>query len=98
MTTKYTCLTGEKVSILHRFALKIEVGSRFVEVGFEQALEPGVERLIHEESIKTWKTPEGDVPVAASERKYIIARVQEYCEAKGLRYRVVSTGDEHDHS
>jgi hypothetical protein len=55
MTTKHTFSGGENVSLLHRFALELEIGERFVEVGFEQAFEHGVERLIHEGSIQVWK-------------------------------------------
>jgi hypothetical protein len=91
MTTKHTFPGGEKVSLLHRFALKLEVGGRFVEVGFEQAFEPGVERLIHEDSIRVWKTPQGDVPVTAAERAVILARVIEYCKLKELTYRVIGS-------
>lgn len=96
MTTKHTFLNGDKVSLLHRFALKLEAGERFVEIGFEQAFEPGVERLIHEGSIQVWKTPQGDVPVSSAERSVILERVIEYCKIKELTYRVVraSSGPE----
>lgn len=92
MTTKHAFPGGEKASLLHRFALKLEVGERFVEIGFEQAFEPGVERLIHEGSIRVWKTPQGDVPVSAAERSAILERVIEYCKIKELTYRVVNAG------
>lgn len=93
MTTKHTFASGEKVSLLHRFALKLEIGERFVEVGFEQAFEPGVERLIHEGSIQVWKTLQGDVPVTAAERSAILERVIQYCKIKELTYRVVRATD-----
>jgi hypothetical protein len=93
MTTKHTFVNGVKVSLLHRFALKLEIGQRFVEVGFEQAFEPGVERLIHEGSIRVWKTRQGDVPVTAAERSAILERVVEYCKIKELTYRVVRATD-----
>ena len=89
MTTKHTFPGGEKASLLHRFALKLEVGERFVEVGFEQAFEPGVERLIHEGSIRVWKTQQGDLSVSSAERSAILERVIEYCKIKELTYRVV---------
>lgn len=93
MTTQHTFSSGEKVSLLHRFALKLEVGERFVEVDFEQALQPGVERLIHERSIQVWKTPRGDIPISAAERSAILERVIEYCRIKELTYRVVPAND-----
>jgi hypothetical protein len=93
MTTKHTFPDGAKVSLLHRFALKLKVGDRVVEVGFEQAFEPGVERLIHEGSIMVWKTPQGDVPITPAERSVILERLIEYCKIKELTYRVVGVGD-----
>jgi hypothetical protein len=89
ITTKHTFPGGEKASLLHRSAMKLEVGARFVEVGFEQAFEPGIERLIHEDSIQAWRTAQGDVPVTPAERAYILDRVVEYCKIKNLSYRIV---------
>lgn len=89
MTTKHNFPDGAKASLLHRYALKIEIGDRAVEIGFEQALEPGIERLIHEGTISVWKTPQGDVPVTAIERATVLAKVVEYCKIKELTYRVV---------
>ena len=88
ITTKHTFPGGEKASLLHRFALKLVIGERFVEIGFEQAFELGVERLIHEDSIRVWKTPQGDVPVSPAERSVILERVIEYCKIKELTCRV----------
>jgi hypothetical protein len=92
MTTKHTFPDGAKASLLHRFALKLEVGERIVEIGFEQAFEPGVERLIHQGSIQVWKTPQGDVAATAAEKAAILERVIEYCKIKELTYRVVDIG------
>ena len=60
-----------------------------MEIGFEQALEPGVDRLIHEGTIQVWRTPQGDVPVTPAERSAIVERVIEYCKIKEMTYRVV---------
>lgn len=90
MTTKHTFPTGEKISLLHRSALKLAAGERFVEIGFEQACEPGIARLIHEDSILAWKTPQGDVSVTTAEKAIILELVIEYCKIKKLTYRVLS--------
>lgn len=92
MTTKHTFPDGAKASLLHRYALKLQIGERFVEIGFEQAFEPGVEWLIHENTIQVWRTPQGDVPVTSAERSAILGRVVEYCRIKELTYRVVGAG------
>jgi hypothetical protein len=89
LTTRHTFDDGAKASVLHRYALRLEVGDRTIDIGFEQALEPGVDRLIHGGSIQAWDTPAGGLPVAANERAEILARVIHYCEVKGLTYRVV---------
>ena len=60
-----------------------------MDLGFEQALEPGVDRLIHEGSIRIWNGPRGDTHVTSAERSEILARVEEYCRVKGLTYRVI---------
>ena len=89
LTTTHTFPDGARVSLLHKYALRYESGGRSVEVGFEQALEPAVDRLIHENSIVSWVGPAGETSVTIAERTQILARLEEYCRAKGLTYRVV---------
>jgi hypothetical protein len=89
ITTKHRYADGAKMSVLHRYALRYEIGDRVVDFGFEQALEPGVDRLIHESSILKWIGPSGEMIVTSFERVEVVARAEEYCRVKGLTYRVV---------
>jgi hypothetical protein len=76
------------MSVLHRYALQFALGERSINIGFEQAFEPGVDRLIHEESIVQWNEPIGEA-VTPEERIATLGRVEQYCAAKGLSYRIV---------
>jgi hypothetical protein len=89
LTTKHRFADGAKMSVLHRYALRLEIGGRVVDFGFEQALEPGVDRLIHEGSILKWVGPSGEMIVTPAERAAVVAKAEEYCRVKGLAYRVV---------
>jgi hypothetical protein len=89
LTTRHVFDDGAKMSVLHRYALRLEVSGRSVDIGFEQALEPGVDRLIHEESILVWNGSEGELAVTPAEREAILEKVEEYCKAKRLTYRVI---------
>lgn len=90
ITTKHSFADGVKISLLHRYALQLEKDGRAIEVGFEQARQPGIDRLIHRESILVWKTKGPEEPVTLDERSEIVARIEEYCRLKGLTFRVVS--------
>jgi hypothetical protein len=76
--------------VLHRYALRFERKDWVIDIGFEQALEPGVDRLIHEKSIELWRSALGQRPVTADEKAELLSLVKEYCEAKRIRYRVVN--------
>ena len=89
LTTKHKFRDGSTLSFLHKYALRYQAGDRSAAVGFEQAFEPGVDRLIHESSILTWMGPRGDMAVTPAERADILAKVEEYCRVKALTYRVV---------
>lgn len=88
-TTKYRFPDGVRVSVLHRYALRIEMNERQFSIGFERALEPGVGRLIHENSIEVLSAKNGVKGVASGEAAEILSRVVRYCEVKGLTYRIV---------
>ena len=90
LTTKHKFPDGATLRELHRYALRFELGNRSVDIGFEQALEHGVDRLIHEESVVQWNGSNGEA-VTPEERAAIIDRVRQYCAVKGLTYRIVST-------
>jgi hypothetical protein len=89
LTTKHTFPDGTRISVIHRYALRYQVGERSVDIGFEQALEHGIDRLIHEASISTWSGPGGESAVTGAERAEISAKVKEYCRAKGLTFQVI---------
>lgn len=89
ITTKHCFADGAKMTVLHRYALRFEIGDRVVDFGFEQALEPDIDRLIHERSILKWIDPSGEMIVTPVERQAVVARAEEYCRIKGLKYRVV---------
>src|SRR5256885_1269305 len=90
ITTSHKFSDGAMMSVLHKYSLRYDLGERHVEIGFEQASEPGIDRLIHEGTIVEWVASNGAVAtVSAPERSEILARVAEYCRLKGLAYRVV---------
>lgn len=89
ITTRHRFADGAKISLAHRYALFFEAGDRSVTIGFEQALEPGIGRLIHRQTIRTWQTPSGDILVTEVERDEIIECIKQYCDIKGFTYRVV---------
>ncbi len=74
--------------VLHRYALRFEIDGRSIDIGFEQALEPGVDRLIHEDSILLWNASGKETNVTSTERAAILARVEQYCAVKGFAYRI----------
>lgn len=92
-TTKHRFADGATMSVLHRYALRFERDGWSIDIGFEQALEPGVNRLVHESSIAEWNGTDGRKPVTSQERADVLARVKEYCLAKSMTYRVVPAGD-----
>ncbi len=87
LTTDHRFADGAYISLIHRYALRYQIEGRSVEVGFEAALEPGIDRLIHEETIVRWDGTQDEVTQA--ERGDVIRRIEEYCRLKGLTYRIV---------
>jgi hypothetical protein len=71
-----------------RMALRyVAADGRTLTIGFEQALEPEVDRLVHPQSIERVGVDEA-TPISDEERTELLARVAEYCRAKRLRYRL----------
>ena len=89
ITTRYSFNDGAKIILLHKYALRLEINNRTIDMGFERPLEPNIDRLIHEESLMQWITPGGILQVTPSERIEIIERIKQYCLAKGFTYRIV---------
>lgn len=89
--TRHTFSDGWQIRSLHRYALEVIAGERRIDVGFEAAYEPGIDRLIHEHTIRVWRTRTGEVPVTATERAEVMKRLIEYCSARGMTYRVVQS-------
>lgn len=88
-TTRHRFPDGGEIVLLHRYALRyIANDGREFSIGFEQALEPGVDRLIHPASIEA-VGPAHSVQISEQERTELLARVLDYCSAKRFTYRVV---------
>lgn len=90
-TTRKRYEDGSIVKELHRYALRYERGERTVDVGFERALEPDVDRLIHLEAFRHWNPPYEKELITSEERDGIIKKIGKYCDAKGLTYRYIGS-------
>ena len=89
LKTRHQFPDGGEIQPVSRHVLRcFSKNGRTLTVGIEQALEPGVDRLIHPRSIES-VGPSAGVPVSQEERDELLARVVDYCEAKRLRYRIV---------
>jgi len=81
---------GDRLALLHRYAIRYCRDDKYVDIGFEQAIEPDIDRLIHESSISEW-AKSGNIigKVSDKERDEILDRIMKYCHDKHLTYRVV---------
>ena len=74
----------------HRYALVVEIGQESFSIGFESALEPGVDRLIHPKTMERVNhdhtTKNNLLP---SEKSAVLSLVLRYCEKNKLTYRIV---------
>lgn len=74
----------------HRYALIVEIGQETFSIGFESALEPGIDRLIHPNSMERVNrdhTTKSDL--LPSEKSAVMSLVLRYCEKNKLTYRIV---------
>lgn len=90
ITTRYRYADGARMAVLHKYAVRFEFAGRWVDFGFEQALEPGIDRLIHADSMLNWNSLDGsEVAVSAGDKADLISRAEEYCRAKGFTFRII---------
>lgn len=88
-STCYRFSDGCRATLLHRYAIRLEQNSWHVDIGFEQALETNIDRIIHAESIFEWSDNHGNKKTVSDEEKNdILRKLFEYCDAKALSYRV----------
>lgn len=92
-TTRKNFEDGSVLKELHRYALRYESKERSIDIGFEQALEPDVDRLVHLETIHRWNSPHDQQPLTSDERKDILSKIKAYCEEKRLTYRLIGSLD-----
>lgn len=90
MTTRMVFDDGSEMELLHRYALRYRQADRTMDIGFELALEPNVDRLIHAETISRWNDPHKNEIADEAERRKILSRVEEYCRAKKFPFRTLS--------
>lgn len=81
---------GSNLFVLHRYALRYAMDGHTLDIGFEQALEPGIDRLIHVNTITHWSAPNEQVMLTDDEKRDVVEKIQEYCNVRALSYRLVS--------
>jgi len=79
---------GSKLHILHRYALRYEKETHSLDIGFEMALESGVDRIIHSKSIYKWNFPHEAELLSLAEQKDILEKIKFYCESRNLAFRI----------
>ena len=80
---------GSSLTEIHQYCIRyVDADGRFVDIGFEAAVEPEVDNLIHESTIERWSLPQGQL-ISPADRARIMTRLVEYCESHSLRFRVV---------
>jgi hypothetical protein len=88
LSTRHRFSDGGEMSPVSRMALRyIAADGRTFTIGFEQALESGIDRLVHPQSIERVGV-EQTVPISEEERTELLARVADYCHAKQLKYQL----------
>jgi hypothetical protein len=87
--TKIRLNDGTVVEIAHRYALRIIIEARQYSIGFEDACEPDVDRIIHKNSIERVEGAcQGDFAISDEERSTLILKVVEFCAANRYSYRI----------
>jgi hypothetical protein len=79
---------GTVVEVAHRYALRILYNKCEYGIGFENACEKSIDRLIHKSSMKRISVEGEEVDVSEEERSILLSRVVEYCEKNKLKYRI----------
>jgi hypothetical protein len=77
------------IEIAHRYALRILHKECEYSIGFENACEKNIARLIHAGSIERFCAEGNNTAVSDEERSIILSKVAKYCQANALSYRVV---------
>lgn len=87
-TTKKNFNDGSSLYTIHRYALRYEKNGCFVDIGFEQALESGVDRLVHIKNIKYWDSALENELLSVMDYDEIIKKIDLYCVEKHLTYKL----------
>jgi hypothetical protein len=77
------------VEVAHRYAIRILDGDREFSIGFENACEPNLDRLIHQSTIQCVNKGKGENLVDAVEQVRLLNAVIKFCDKNKLTYRVV---------
>lgn len=80
---------GSSLWVLHRYALRYELNGRILDIGFEQALEPSIDRLIHVNTILHWNVPNDQIMLTDEEKRDVVEKILEYCNVRALTYKLV---------
>jgi len=88
-STRHRFNDGSMLRTLHRYALRYEINGRKLDIGFEQALEPQIDRLIHLNTISHWNPPDDQCMLTDDEKRDVLKKISEYCKGKALTYKLV---------
>jgi hypothetical protein len=93
-TTRKRFPDGSIIMEVHRYAIRYVIGDRSVDVGFEQAFEPGVDRLIHLGAVRHWNAPHDREVMAVADQNDLVQKLQSYCRDKRLRCRFTDSSSQ----
>jgi hypothetical protein len=76
---------GSSLTEIHRYCIRYKASDgRFVDIGFEADVSRSYVWIIHESTLSVWTDPEGKL-ISSEEKKMILGRLIEYCDARKLR-------------